>query len=317
MLDMSTNSSSEHDTLQYPHLNHCTRPIIPLFRLHLVYPTIKNQQPQHHRLPQRINQQDKRAPNLPISPSPNKAPRHQQHQKPHPPIPRPVLPPPKSLIHKQIYPRRRRHRRRNLRDLQPARHRHLPPRREGQQGNHNPRNGILGANGKDELQRRGGKDHNRLQQVGEQQPPSPAGPGEISDLAGDEAAADKAGERDADAGEVDEVVAEAEDAGGQEDGVAGLVAGEAGVVEEGGDVLHADDEGQDEELGVKEEGVLDPGGEPLMDVELLRGAWLLLQLAFLLRGHLLQPGHVGCWNSMFRDAFDAAGSSFAPLVGWY
>ncbi len=85
---------------------------------------------------------------------------------------------------------------------------------------------------------------------------------EITGLAGAEPTRDEGGERGADIANFEEFVTETNDAGGKEDGIARLVASEASIVEEGGDVLHANGEGKDEELEVEEDRVIDVGVDP-------------------------------------------------------
>ena len=91
--------------------------MLSLTPLHFPHP-IKQEHKRHHQLPDRTRQQRKRTPHRPISPRPRKTPRHEKQQEQQPQIPRSVPPRQKPRIHKHIHKRRRRHRSRDLRDLQ-------------------------------------------------------------------------------------------------------------------------------------------------------------------------------------------------------
>lgn len=224
---------------------------------------VKTKSNQNNTLPDRRNDQRKSRSDPLINKSAGKTSRKQRQQEPRPPIPPPVPPRQQPRVDQQIHPGRRRHRRRDLRHLGRACHGHLRARRERQERDDAHRRRTLGLDDAPAaiLQRRGRENERRLDGIAHEQPQAASAADRVADLAHDQGAGDEQAEADADVGQGEERAGDPGRPDGHQDRVARLVGGEAVVVREGGGVLHAGGEGEEEEFGFDEDVDADGGGE--------------------------------------------------------
>ena len=250
----SISAPRRHHSTLLPHIS--TRTLRPL-ALDLRIETKRNK---NQPLPHGRNQQSKSRPHPPIRKRAGKTSRKQRQQEQRPPIPSPIPPDQQPLVDQQIHPRGRRHGRRDLRHLDRPCHRHLRARRKRQQRNDPHGRRPLGLDDVPAaiLQRRGREDQRRLDGVADEQPQATAATDRVAHLAHDQCPCHEQAEADADVVQREERGRDAGGADGQQDRVARLVGREAVVVGEGGGVLDAGCESQEEEFGF-DEGV-DPDG---------------------------------------------------------